>query len=92
MHEADGEGKGLQMHGGSGEGELGPASSCVLLWVRPSGGNGPLHCIALQVLLAGLPACSLPWQCPGVQKNLHHVSRFAAGCPEEPHGIQGDNG
>lgn len=33
MHGAAGEGKGLQMHGGSSKGELGLASSCVLLWV-----------------------------------------------------------
>lgn len=94
VHEAAGERKGLQMHGGSGKGELGLASSCVLLWVHPSAGNGPLACsgapcIALGVLLVGLPAHSLPWQSSGVQQDLHHASRCAAGCPEETRGIVG---
>lgn len=91
MHEAAGEGKGLQMHGGSDKGELGPASSCVLLWVHPSAGNGPLvcsgaHCIALGVLWVGLPAHSLPWRGSAVQEALSHASRCAAGCPEETRG------
>lgn len=42
VHGAAGEGKGLQMDGRSGKGELGPASSCVLLWVHPCCGNSPL--------------------------------------------------
>lgn len=47
--------------------------------------------IALQVVLAGLPAHSLLWRCPGAQKALHHASRCAAGCLEESHGILGDS-
>lgn len=64
MHGAAREGKGLQVCRGSGKGELGPASSCVLLQVHPCGGNSPLH--LLQSLLhclvgaLGRAACTQP--------------------------------